>query len=402
MSVGRSVGRHRRALLKLQTALLVIAVLSPLWVMPLSAPVVSDVVVVMHHDSAVRTAVRTIVANDPHVQVMEYGSLEYVLTIHRTIGRVVWVSHGSEEGILAQSHELSWKAFSGRVQMTPGKDIVLACNSAQVNKYISASDAIGFIGIVDASLGGLLAVYLLERTPIVLGVIMSRVAALLSGIITPTLLAPFNIVVSIGWTLHGSLSITANVFDLLLYAILAVVADATASLPTFWDLVGVMLDCFEISFGNVVLDWLWPVLIKPFLQVLLTVALGGLGTVAISAATSLSKLMMKLYFLSFISSLLLRLLSLIAIPFLQMFQLDGNLIYSMLTGIVQEKLTGPFARQIAVRFGPSIFNADVMKAIAKIGVGTLTAILVAFLEPVFDFISYTYAPQLTTHSMIYF
>ncbi|MCF2138331.1 MAG: hypothetical protein K9W43_13950 [Candidatus Thorarchaeota archaeon] len=77
--------------MRLRTALLVIAVLSPLWVMPLSAPVVSDVVVVMHHDSTVRTAVRTITANDPHVRVVEYGSIDYALTIHRAFGRVVEV-----------------------------------------------------------------------------------------------------------------------------------------------------------------------------------------------------------------------------------------------------------------------------------------------------------------------
>ncbi len=69
-----SVGRHRNLfLLKIKCALLVVAVLSPLWVMPFSTPVVSDVVVVMHHDSAVNTAVRTITENVPAVKVVEYG-----------------------------------------------------------------------------------------------------------------------------------------------------------------------------------------------------------------------------------------------------------------------------------------------------------------------------------------
>ncbi|MCF2136641.1 MAG: hypothetical protein K9W43_05295 [Candidatus Thorarchaeota archaeon] len=157
----RSVGRHRRDFLKLRTALLVIAVLSPLWVMPLSAPVVSDVVVVMHHDSAVSTAVQTIVANDPHVQVVDYGSLEYALTIHRTVRRVVWVSHGSKQGILAGSQVLSWQAFSNRIQMTPGKDIVLACDSSEVNKYVSSASVVGFNGVIDARLAGFLGSFLI-------------------------------------------------------------------------------------------------------------------------------------------------------------------------------------------------------------------------------------------------
>ncbi|MHA1781077.1 MAG: hypothetical protein ACTSYL_09490 [Candidatus Thorarchaeota archaeon] len=159
-----SVGRHRRALLKLQTALLVIAVLSPLWVMPLSAPVVSDVVVVMHHDSAVNTAVRTIVANDPHVQVIEYGSLEYALAIHRVVRRVVWVSHGSDDGIVAGAQMLSWRAFSSRTQMTPGKDIVLACDSGEINQYVPTGAVLGFGGSIDAILGGLIASFILSSS----------------------------------------------------------------------------------------------------------------------------------------------------------------------------------------------------------------------------------------------
>ncbi|MCF2136346.1 MAG: hypothetical protein K9W43_03815 [Candidatus Thorarchaeota archaeon] len=161
-SVGRSVGRHGRNLLKLRTLLLVIAVLSPLWIMPLSAPVVSDVVVVMHHDRAVNTAVQTIVANDPHVRIVEYESLEYALTIHRTAGRVVWVSHGSENGILAGSRVISWNAFSSRIKMTPGNDLILACKSSEINKYIPVTQVIGFPDSIDAVLGGFIVTLLLR------------------------------------------------------------------------------------------------------------------------------------------------------------------------------------------------------------------------------------------------
>ncbi|MCF2137065.1 MAG: hypothetical protein K9W43_07435 [Candidatus Thorarchaeota archaeon] len=150
--------------MRLRTALLVIAVLSPLWVMPLSAPVVSDVVVVMHHDSAVNTAVRTIVANDPHVQVMEYGSLEYALAIHRVVRRVVWVSHGSDDGIVAGAQVLSWRAFSSRTQMTPGKDIVLACDSGEINQYVPTGAVLSFGGMIDAILGGLIASFILSSS----------------------------------------------------------------------------------------------------------------------------------------------------------------------------------------------------------------------------------------------
>ena len=173
---GRSVGRHDRALLKFELVLLMIVMVSPLWVMPLSSPVVSDVVVVMHHDSAVSTAVRTITANVPDVRVVEYGSPEYALMIHRVLGRVVWVSHGSDEGVLAGSHVLGWRALGDRVMMTPGKDIVLACGSIVINRYVVGGSAFGF-GMIDAILGGLVTSYLLvssTRDRVAAGSILSK------------------------------------------------------------------------------------------------------------------------------------------------------------------------------------------------------------------------------------
>ncbi|MCF2136231.1 MAG: hypothetical protein K9W43_03240 [Candidatus Thorarchaeota archaeon] len=119
----------------------------------------------MHHDRTVNTAVQTIVANDPHVRVVEYESLEYALTIHRTVGRVVWVSHGSEQGILAGHHAISWDTFSDRVELTPGYDIILACNSNSIKQYISSSSksqVFTFDGLIDATLGGFFAIILLS------------------------------------------------------------------------------------------------------------------------------------------------------------------------------------------------------------------------------------------------
>ncbi|RLI47688.1 MAG: hypothetical protein DRO73_11325 [Candidatus Thorarchaeota archaeon] len=181
-----AIRRHGRVL-KLETLVLLVAVLSPMWVMPLSAPMVSDVVVVMHHDSAVSTAVRTIVANGPNVEVVEYGSLEYALTIHRVVRRVVWVSHGSEDGILAGSQVLSWQAFSSRIEMTPGKDIVLACNSAEINQYVSKGSVLSFGGAIDAILGGLIASFVLFSSPGMrrsIGTVQARFVSRLTDLFT--------------------------------------------------------------------------------------------------------------------------------------------------------------------------------------------------------------------------
>ncbi len=51
--------------------LLVVLFLSPLVIMPLSVPVLSNVVVVMHDDSATSAAVKTITENTADVQVVQ-------------------------------------------------------------------------------------------------------------------------------------------------------------------------------------------------------------------------------------------------------------------------------------------------------------------------------------------
>ncbi len=167
---------------------MMVVMVSPLWVMPLSAPVMADVVVVMHRDSAVNTAVRTITENAPAVQVVEYGSLDYALTIHRAFGRVVWVSHGSEEGILLRSGMMTWKRFSRLTTLTPGRDIVLACESDRVNEYVSSSQAIGIGGTIDATLGGLFVAYLLSPTGYIVRAVWERTTSLVLGSVVPEFL----------------------------------------------------------------------------------------------------------------------------------------------------------------------------------------------------------------------
>ncbi|MGQ4871069.1 MAG: hypothetical protein ACP6IT_04455 [Candidatus Thorarchaeota archaeon] len=188
--VSLSMG-HGGTGLKIRSLLLVVVVLSPLWMMPLSVPVFSDVVVVMYHDSAVNTAVRTITENVPDIRVVEYGSLEYAMTIHRVVGRVVWVSHGSEDGILAGSQLLSWRVFSSITRLTLGRDIVLACYSEYLTRSVE-STRIGVLsigGIVDAVMGGLVASSILTGNLNHIGLLVDRYRSILSGGVQPEILS---------------------------------------------------------------------------------------------------------------------------------------------------------------------------------------------------------------------
>ncbi|MHA1769962.1 MAG: hypothetical protein ACTSYL_01685 [Candidatus Thorarchaeota archaeon] len=390
MSVGRSVGRHRRNLLKLRTALLVIAVLSPLWVMPLSAPVVSDVVVVMHDDSAVRTAVRTITVNDPHVQVVEYGSLQYALTIHRTLGRVVWVSHGSEKGILAGATVISWSKFSRFVTDTPNRDIVLACNSANIYEFVPSDDeVVGIDGLVDAGLGGLIVAYLLSPNKNVLNQVMVRIGDILSGQSVVRLLSPVTITLSVWWDFlvpHGTIDVTYNLFGIFEYVMLAIACGALGSL---WDAIGVVLDCFTVSFGTVLLDWIWPVLIKPALQLLISAAFGVM-TPVIQAAKSVFLGLGSLFVIQALVALSSYILTNVLVPFVKLLGWDWleYPITVILLKWIEDALTGPVARSLAAH---TRLSDEFVKSVEKIGFGLMWSIVIAGLETVIDVFCDTYA-----------
>ncbi|RLI48172.1 MAG: hypothetical protein DRO73_10030 [Candidatus Thorarchaeota archaeon] len=313
------------------------------------------------------------------------------------------MSHGHKDGILVGRQVISWSTFSTRIETSPGKDIVLACESGEINKYVPFSQVMGIRGAVDATLGGLLATYLLEPSEAVLNSIFERISGLLSGQVLPQFLAPFDVQITswLDWTgLHGRVTVMANLLDLLLYACLAIVV---VVFGTIWDGIGVMLDSFNISFGSVLLDWIWPVLIKPFLQVLLVGITGALGSV-IAAISSALKAMITLYILTFLSSALTYVISQLIGAFLALFGNSWlmNTINAVLVRAIEDKITGPIARNLALALGGLSSNVDLKKAIDALGVHMMYAILISGLESIFDWFAYTYASFFTRYSIFEF
>ncbi|MDH4214518.1 MAG: hypothetical protein OEV85_11400 [Candidatus Thorarchaeota archaeon] len=164
-----------------QYIFLVVILLSPLVIMPLSVPVLSNVVVVMHDDAATSAAVKTITESTSNVKVVQYKSLDYILTIQRVSGQVAWVSHGSEDGILAENNLISWRDFSRQIKLTPCRDIVLACYSNCLEDYVSPESIIGVDGSIDAVLGGLIASYILQPQDAIIHQVEKHVNDLLFG-----------------------------------------------------------------------------------------------------------------------------------------------------------------------------------------------------------------------------
>ncbi|MBD3160283.1 MAG: hypothetical protein GF309_16005 [Candidatus Lokiarchaeota archaeon] len=125
-------------------------------ILPFSVPVVSNVIVRMNDDNATNQAIATLVDNAPNSIVVDYRSPMYSILISRVIRAAIWVSHGSEQGILADNALMLWGEFAKDIAITPSKDIVLACNSKQLESYVSPQEALLFDGSVESNLGALL------------------------------------------------------------------------------------------------------------------------------------------------------------------------------------------------------------------------------------------------------
>jgi len=147
---GLNLSRKPRVL----CSVLVLIVFSPLLLMPLSTPIFSNVIIVMHDDDATNLTLDTLRANVPDLQVITYGSPMYYLSIFRLMNPTLWLSHGTEEGILARGDVISWLDFSRITEMTPSNDVILACESSSINEYVDACDTFGFEGALDARVAG--------------------------------------------------------------------------------------------------------------------------------------------------------------------------------------------------------------------------------------------------------
>ncbi len=183
LMLGLEVGIMKREVARNRIVILstILIVVSPMVLMPLGTLIPSDAVIVMHNDSTVRNSINAITSYGENVLVLEYGSIEYALMIHRIVGTVVWVSHGSENGIAVERGILSWENFVSNIHLTSGKDVVLACDSDQIYDYVSYEQAIAFSGAVDAIIGGLFVAWLLTGISEALTNAFERITTLSDG-----------------------------------------------------------------------------------------------------------------------------------------------------------------------------------------------------------------------------
>lgn len=379
--------------MKSMVILILMVTISPIVIAPLSTPIPNDVVVVMSDDDSVMKSVETIKANIENLMIVTYGSLEYTLSIHRVTGQVVWVSHGSDEGIAANHETIAWQQFARDVQATPRKDIIIACYSANINNFVSEQEAIGIDGLVDAQLGGLIAACLLAPSLGIIEKAITHMNDLLSGSVEPRVLAPFEVTLRLWWDWlipHGTIDVRYNLLAIFGFVMIAFCCWVGGSI---WDAVGVILDIFDVTFGNVLLDWIWPVLVKPALQVILCAAFGVMSSV-IAIATSTIRALAGMMIIQAAVAMLSYAISTILVAFVQSVGVGwlANPINVVLIKKIEDAINGPIARNIAryVNLGDS-FTA----AASKIGFGLLGGVIIAGVESVLEWFFYTYASSLS-------
>jgi len=149
-----------------------------------STPITATVLVKLDDAPAINQAVKTVLANVENILVVRYGSTEYVLTVWRAVGHIIWLGHGSEQGIRLMGSMVGWESFVINIKRTtPGRSILLSCFAVKALQYNDGgSDLITIgAGYIDAVLGGMLVSYILTGSASLISQTIHRVASLLRG-----------------------------------------------------------------------------------------------------------------------------------------------------------------------------------------------------------------------------
>lgn len=113
---------------------IVVFIVSVPFLQAFSVPIPGSYAIKIDDDSAIDSAILILQDNTPNINVIEYDSLKYHLFLHRIIQPIVWIGHGSTQGIQINNKLQSWSDFSKDVVSTPGIDVILSCNSYEIIK----------------------------------------------------------------------------------------------------------------------------------------------------------------------------------------------------------------------------------------------------------------------------
>lgn len=168
---------------KINAIIFTVIVLSMPLIMAFSTPVNSVLAVKLCDDDATNLSIQTLRRNIDNVIVVDYETFEYSIYINRIIAPVIWIGHGSENGVDFKGQQVSWNDFSKNILRTPNMDIMLSCysNNLVEKTSLTISEVFTFNGIVDAVLGALIASMICSHPVDAESSIMDRLMSIISN-----------------------------------------------------------------------------------------------------------------------------------------------------------------------------------------------------------------------------
>ena len=123
---------------QLKVPVIVLLVFSMTLITMLTEPVAFPLTVKMSDDKTVNIAMEMLKNNGLNTIVVTYNSPMYHLLIWRACAGVIWIGHGLQQGIKTHTGTMPWPKLASEILLTPSKDIILSCESANLKKYVDS------------------------------------------------------------------------------------------------------------------------------------------------------------------------------------------------------------------------------------------------------------------------
>jgi len=135
---------------KLKVPVIVLIVLSMTLIPALTSPITSPVIVVLSGDEPIIYTANKISELLQKAIIVKKNNIFENLILMRAVGEVIYVGHGTQQGIKIRSNVVSWEKFAKEIHHVPSKTIyVAACYSENLAKIEKTKMVFGFKGLVD-------------------------------------------------------------------------------------------------------------------------------------------------------------------------------------------------------------------------------------------------------------
>ncbi len=134
-----------------------------------STPFVNPIIVLFGNSEGEIAVVSRIKSEFPSTIIVEYGSPQHAMVLWRAISDVIYVAHGSKDGIVQGSQTIRWTNFVGTALGVPSESQYFASCYSQEAVQIASSRRpearfLGFDGVIDAELASLCITTLMHAT----------------------------------------------------------------------------------------------------------------------------------------------------------------------------------------------------------------------------------------------